>query len=168
MCDCGTDGCPHCDQPRVLTPPYKAEPLPSSYDKGSRDGNIVVRDLLQGSKEEKVNISETIKRAHANSRDKGFWDDVQEDPQGHVHRDSINTRLLLIVSEVTETMEALRKHNPYSEKLGEPVTLFEEEMADIAIRLFDLAGYCEIDLADIIQRKMDYNENRPHMHGKAF
>lgn len=115
-----------------------------------------------------MKISEAIKRAHANSRDKGFWDDVQEDAQGHVHRDSINTRLLLIVSEVTETMEALRNHNPYSDKLGAPTTLFEEEMADIAIRLFDLAGYCEIDLETIIKEKMVYNETRPHMHGKAF
>jgi NTP pyrophosphatase (non-canonical NTP hydrolase) len=40
------------------------------------------------------------------------------------------------------------------------------ELADTAIRLFDLAGSLNIDLEKEISKKMKVNEGRPIKHGK--
>jgi len=45
---------------------------------------------------------------------------------------------------------------------------FEDEMADAAIRLFDLAGKMNVDLDYHIRKKMDYNKTRAILHGKKF
>lgn len=39
------------------------------------------------------------------------------------------------------------------------------ELADIVIRVFDLAGMLKIDIANEIERKMRYNVTRPYRHG---
>lgn len=46
--------------------------------------------------------------------------------------------------------------------------LEEEEMADIIIRVLDLAGHRGIDLGRAVLVKMQYNSTRPHKHGKKF
>jgi NTP pyrophosphatase (non-canonical NTP hydrolase) len=45
---------------------------------------------------------------------------------------------------------------------------FEDEIADVAIRLFDLCGGMGIDLEKHIEMKMKYNSLRPYKHGKKF
>lgn len=65
-------------------------------------------------------------------------------------------RLLLIISEVTEAMEALRNEN---------MVEYPEEIADIAIRLADFAGNENINLGAEVRAKMEANGNRPQMHG---
>ena len=45
---------------------------------------------------------------------------------------------------------------------------FEDELADVAIRLFDLCGARDIDLEWQISQKLAYNKNRPKKHGKKF
>lgn len=45
------------------------------------------------------------------------------------------------------------------------LTCLEEEMADIAIRLFDDAGAMGIDLEAAIEAKFAYNRTRSHRHG---
>lgn len=42
---------------------------------------------------------------------------------------------------------------------------FASELADVLIRVFDLAGALGIDLEDAVQSKMAYNKTRPHRHG---
>lgn len=42
----------------------------------------------------------------------------------------------------------------------------EEEMADISIVLFALAHDLGLNLEDLVRRKMQVNETRPHKHGK--
>jgi hypothetical protein len=50
--------------------------------------------------------------------------------------------------------------------LGLPgLTCVEEEMADIAIRLFDTAEFWGVDLEKAIRIKHLYNASRPHRHG---
>lgn len=44
----------------------------------------------------------------------------------------------------------------------------EDEMADTAIRLFDLCEMLNIDLETHIRLKLDYNKARPKMHGKKY
>ena len=68
-------------------------------------------------------------------------------------------RLMLIVGEVSEAMEAIRKGD---------VEHHNEEVADVAIRLLHYA-HCEgIDLDAEVQRKMETNAGRPYKHGKKF
>lgn len=43
-----------------------------------------------------------------------------------------------------------------------------DELADIMIRVMDLAAFKGIDLEKHIDLKMKYNSLRPHKHGKKY
>ena len=96
-----------------------------------------------------MQISEMVKLAHGNAREKGFWDEPRE----------VGTILALIHWEVSEAFEAHR-HGDYDE--------FAEELADILIRVADLAGGSGIDLEKAVIDKMAYNSRRERMHGKYY
>lgn len=102
-----------------------------------------------------MHISELVKMAHENAKEKGFWDDWEGSNKLH----ATATRLALIHSEVSEALEAMR-HNDKEN--------FEEELADTCIRIFDLCGGLGIDLEKAIIEKMVRNEKRPYKHGKEF
>jgi len=42
---------------------------------------------------------------------------------------------------------------------------FPSELADVVIRVFDLAAHLNIDLLEALERKMEYNKHRPYRHG---
>lgn len=81
------------------------------------------------------------------------------------------SRLMLINTELSEAAEELREPGKMSakikEKLGDDVNLlsFDEELADVQIRLFDLAGSSGIDLDRAVNLKMKANSMRKPMHG---
>jgi NTP pyrophosphatase (non-canonical NTP hydrolase) len=75
------------------------------------------------------------------------------------------TRLALITSEIGEAVDAVRHGNPPSDHIPEYDGL-SEELADVLIRCFDLAGYLKLPLAEATIAKMAFNESRPFMHGK--
>ncbi len=80
-------------------------------------------------------------------------------------QDSIPTKLLLIHTEVTEACEADRAHNPPSERVVGICSL-GEELADIVIRVFDLAQQEGISISTALDAKMHYNESRDiNRHG---
>lgn len=120
-----------------------------------------------------MTITELVEKAHENARKKGFWEDWDsicwedglsrnEDSTLDIEElfnNAIATRLMLIVSEVSEALEVLRNEKKDS---------FKEELADAAIRLGDLCGGLGIDLEDEIIKKMMINSKRPYKHGKAF
>lgn len=93
-----------------------------------------------------MTINELCKEAHKTAIQKGWYDEQRE----------TGTILALIHSEVSEALEADRK--------GE-MQQFQEELADICIRVFDLAGSRGFDLESIIMAKMAYNKTRPYKHG---
>jgi len=77
-------------------------------------------------------------------------------------------------AEVSELWEAARDgklHKPCDkadkmEELGiTPLTCLQEELADIAIRVYDFATAMGINIASAIDRKSSYNATRPHRHG---
>lgn len=86
---------------------------------------------------------------------------------------------MLIVTELGEAMEAYRKNNYsdiYIESFNSNISImdfetffkntFEDELADVIIRLLDLCKYMKIDIEKHIELKMKYNESRPYKHGK--
>ncbi len=125
-----------------------------------------------------MNISELSQEIHANARSKGFWDNER----------NVGEILMLIVSELSEAMEADRKgiyatELPHSDKIKalslDPGAFkvwykavvkgsFEEEIADAIIRLLDTGPGLGLDLEWHIQAKMKYNATREFMHGKAY
>lgn len=129
------------------------------------------RQKTEGS--EDLTIRGLVQQAHANARKHGFWADWDaicwED--GLERNDSSTLdmqelfdsatakRLMLIVSELGEALEALRRDDKVN---------FREELADVAIRLADLCGGLNIDLASEIWAKMERNKSRPTKHGKRF
>lgn len=111
-----------------------------------------------------MNLNDIRTEAYINAREKGFWDG----------QPNIAEKLALIHSEVSEALEELRSEPglPLSESItlestGKPVG-FASELADIIVRVCDLAGYLSIDLDKEVVRKMAYNRSRPRKHGKVF
>lgn len=123
-------------------------------------------------------INELAKQVHENAKKKGFF----EAPR------NIGEMLALIHAEVSEALEADRA-NKYCELDSDRVyTLFcwpdnggftddytneikgtfEEEMADIVIRVMDMCAYKNIDLEAHIKAKMRYNSLREYKHGKKY
>jgi NTP pyrophosphatase (non-canonical NTP hydrolase) len=88
----------------------------------------------------------------------GWWDDDHGDSDP-MSQYVYATKLALISSEVSEAIEDLRAND---------MTHFGEELADIAIRLFDLSVQLDVDLDMEIKRKMEINKGRPYKHGKCF
>jgi NTP pyrophosphatase (non-canonical NTP hydrolase) len=96
-------------------------------------------------------IREWQKEVHDNSVKHGFW-------EGKGWSD-VPEKLCLIHSEVSEALEAFRK--------GDNVN-FAEELADTAIRVFDLAEHFGIDLDSEIGEKHAVNLKRPYKHNKLI
>lgn len=82
----------------------------------------------------------------------------------------IAPKLLLINSEIGEATEALRQME-WETNLSEHVptmTAFEEEIADVVIRVMDLCGWLGIDIERCVADKMAFNRTRPYKHNKTF
>ena len=77
------------------------------------------------------------------------------------------TKLALIHAEVSEALEALRKGDEYDKHLP-MYPAYSVELADIVIRVFDLAGWEGIPLGEVIQAKLAFNKTREPKHGKKF
>lgn len=120
---------------------------------------------------------------HENAKSKGFFDSEK----------NTGEMLCLIHSEVSEALEADRK-NHYavdSWNLKNSIDLddlgstsakqyfkqefevavknsFEDELADVIIRVLNLCAFKGIDIEKHIKMKMIYNSMREHKHGKRY
>lgn len=123
-----------------------------------------------------MEIKTLVAKAHENAVKHGFW----EPPL------PFGTAIALIHSELSEALEEERNGNPdvwfacnesdcimygkeslckYRSRKPEGVAV---ELADAVIRIADLCGHLGIDLEEVIEIKMAYNEGRPYKHGKKF
>ncbi len=87
---------------------------------------------------------------HKLAVEKGWWDTKREVPE----------LLCLVHSEVSEALEAYRNNVPSSSR-----NCLAEELADIVIRVFDMATFFKIDIIGAIARKHQYNKTRAYKHG---
>jgi len=122
----------------------------------------------------------------SNAKNKGFHDNPRE----------VGTMLMLIVSELSEALEADRvdkeifdmptriedcyvllekakEDESFNDSFkmcfaGRVKDSFEDEIADALIRILDLCGSRGIDISSHVNLKMYYNSLREHKHGKNY
>lgn len=71
--------------------------------------------------------------------------------------ENMSEKLMLVVTELSEAMEAYRDDDK---------TQFNEEIADVFIRLLDITGTLKLNIETAIKMKMLKNEKRPYKHGR--
>ena len=129
-------------------------------------------------------LNELANEVHQMAKSKGFYDNV-----------NIGEKLCLVHSEVSEALEADRKKHytqlhkdwyikglanpdfgetfcdnmPFIKEFENSVkNTFEDELADVIIRVLELCAFKGIDIESHIKAKMRYNSMREHKHGKAY
>lgn len=110
---------------------------------------------------------------HSAASKSGWWTDLKTG-ESLIGKRNVGEMLLLVVSEITEGMEAHRK-GLMDDKLPHRKGL-EVELADAIIRIADLAESMNMNLGDAILEKLEYNasradhkpENRRLEGGKAY
>jgi len=93
--------------------------------------------------------------ADVHEANKQWWIDLES---GLPLKRNVPEMLLLVVSEITEAMEGHRK-SLKDDKLPWR-QMFEVELADALIRIFDLAAGLGLDLGGAFVEKMAYNAQR--------
>lgn len=107
---------------------------------------------------------------HAHNVDAGWWDESHRhygsisDPSNYgkgapvSDKYLIPTKLALVHSEISEALEGFRK-NLMDDHLPQH-SMFSVELGDALIRIFDVAGYYDIDLDTVVAEKRAYNASR--------
>lgn len=119
-------------------------------------------------------LNELAKELHATAKEKGFYEGREF---------NLGEKLMLVTSELGEALEADRKGNwarlnkDDRQKVLDNMEAFfensvkdtfEDEIADVFIRLLDLVGFLKIDIDFYIEAKSKYNAQREKKHGKKY
>lgn len=124
-----------------------------------------------------ASISQLAKQIRATNAAHGFESKVTEDNPA-----MFSEKMLLVISEISEALEEWRNHHEVNEvyypdkdgKLVHPRVAIQQKMkpegipveiADAIIRLLDFCEANGIDIQQVIEEKMAYNETRPYKHG---
>ncbi len=134
-------------------------------------------------------LNELAKQIYENAKSKGFYDNGGATNMGE--------RLCQIHGEVSEALEADRngkycdirafnerlkqfevsynnvlsqyKDQDFYDRFERQIkNSFQDEMADIIIRVLDMCAFKDIDIEKHIELKMKYNSLRPVKHGKKY
>lgn len=114
-----------------------------------------------------LGVSTLQAACHTSSYNAGWWQDLstgvdfrEEARKGtRLGKALVAEKLVLTHSEISEALEGYRK-GLLDDKLTHRPAL-EVELADAIIRIMDLAGALNLDMAGAIIEKMDYNAQRP-------
>ena len=108
-------------------------------------------------------FNELSNLCHSASYHAGWWHDPKTN-ESLLHNESytpyvIASKLMLIVSEISEAMEGHRKGLNDDKLTDRP--MLEVELADAIIRIMDLIGALKLDIGGAINEKLKFNLNRP-------
>lgn len=141
-------------------------------------------------------IRQVMREVHSNARSHGWWGPYEVTEEGHqvgpLSADEVLSKIMLVVSELSEAVEFVRRPDFDPKGLYYQVLLapngmlsredflrdqgrepglkdkiegFGVEMADAVIRIFDLAEAMNVDLSELIELKHQYNKTREMKHG---
>lgn len=101
-------------------------------------------------------LADLQEEIHKTAEAKGWWNQEQR---------NFGMILALIHSEISEALEAWREHKKPWYLDGDKPEGWGIELADATIRILDLCEANMLNLQDMIEAKMKYNETRPYRHG---
>ena len=102
-------------------------------------------------------------RAYTAAAKAGWWDKDLSTPELQLACDK--EQLLLIMMEVAEAGESLRRATMEPDKHIPEFTELEAELADVVLRCMQYSAGRGLKLAEAIECKHNYNMNRPFKHG---
>jgi len=134
-----------------------------------------MKNLLENLSDEEIKnvFSALQEKTHRDARQKGWWDeldDLHDDPSHNEHQEqrkkiNVGEKIALIHSKLSEALEAYRQPFLLQDKHCPEFTNYAVELADAAIRIFDLAEAHGIPLGNAIIAKVRANQDRPYKHG---
>lgn len=99
-------------------------------------------------------LNELVDTCYGNAKTAGWHKPIAPEYEGYLK----STQLMLMVSELGECLEGVRKG-----KMDEHIktrTAEVMELADLIIRACDYAGRWKLDLGNAVVEKLEYNKNR--------
>jgi NTP pyrophosphatase (non-canonical NTP hydrolase) len=100
-------------------------------------------------------IRELVNDSYETAQSKG-WHEGPED---------VPLKLALMHGEISKALELYRTGRMLSWTTGDKPEGFDIKLADLVIRVCDLAGSLGLHLEEAIERKAAYNKTRPYKHG---
>ena len=106
-----------------------------------------------------MNLNDWSRFCYTRSDAAGWWESTEDE------KFQIGTKFALIHSEVSEAFEGYRKDAMDSHLPNRKAV--EVELADVLIRVFDLAGRLDLDLQGAVEEKLEYNRERADHRAEA-
>jgi NTP pyrophosphatase (non-canonical NTP hydrolase) len=103
-----------------------------------------------------LTIVELINQSYETAKAKGWW----ELPDFNV-----GEKIALMHSELSEALECIRNREPDMQIVNGKPEGMTVELADVIIRICDLAGHMNLPLEEALRVKLAYNLTRPYRHG---